>query len=576
MQLEREVEAALLAIQAGARGGDQESELLEFKQDGKSAEATMDTAVDAALCLANADGGTVVVGIANDKRGSAAFVGSTVDPRILQRRIFDLSKPPLTVSCGEVTRSGVRLVIVNVPRSPELHADSKGRARRRIGTDCLPMTPAEIARVRNERAGFDSSEQPSGHGVADASPEAMALVRRYLSLQQNENRRLGRLSDLELLRAMALVAGGRELTRAGWLLLCNDARVVVVYQFRSTPAGDPKAVIRLKAPLLVAFDEVMRQVEARQEVTPVQLPSGQLLKLMDFPELAVREAVVNALIHRDLHLREPVQIEHSPGAFIVTSPGPLVSGVTPRNILTHPSRPRNPLLAHAFRILDLAEETGRGIDRLYREMLRIGRQIPVITGDTHAVTVKLIGGTSQSDVTRFVAQLPDDERDDTDTLLIIHALCHRRTVTALDLEATLQKEPNDIAPVLRRLSADATELLEPTRESASHRDPVYRLRGEALRKLGGAVGYQRRTVDEIDRKVVAHVREYGFITNRTVQNLLDVKLQRARGILADLVARNVLVKTSEHERGPGVQYGPGRRFPRKPTRSRQQRLPLED
>jgi hypothetical protein len=71
-------------------------------------------------------------------------------------------------------------------------------------------------------------------------------------------------------------------------------------------------------------------------------------------------------------------------------------------------------------------------------------------------------------------------------------------------------------------------------------------------------------VDEIDRKVIAHVHEYGKVTtapSRTVQNLLDVGINRARDILADMVERRVLRKTSAHERDPGVEYGPGARFP---------------
>jgi ATP-dependent DNA helicase RecG len=87
------------------------------------------------------------------------------------------------------------------------------------------------------------------------------------------------------------------------------------------------------------------------------------------------------------------------------------------------------------------------------------------------------------------------------------------------------------------------------------------LRGDVLKALGPAVPYQRRTVDEIDRKVIAHVQEYGKVTNRTVQNLLDVGINRSRDILADMVQRRLLRKTSAHERGPGVEYGPGARFP---------------
>ncbi|MGH3516577.1 MAG: ATP-binding protein [Haloechinothrix sp.] len=63
---------------------------------------------------------------------------------------------------------------------------------------------------------------------------------------------------------------------------------------------------------------------------------------------------------------------------MVTSPGPLVAGVTVKNILTHPSKPRNRALTAAVRTLQLAEEVGRGVDRMYREMIRTGRPMPTI------------------------------------------------------------------------------------------------------------------------------------------------------------------------------------------------------
>ncbi|MHB8892917.1 MAG: hypothetical protein ACYC65_12820 [Candidatus Limnocylindrales bacterium] len=66
---------------------------------------------------------------------------------------------------------------------------------------------------------------------------------------------------------------------------------------------------------------------------------------------------------------------------------------------------------------------------------------------------------------------------------------------------------------------------------------------------------------DTDRKVIAHVSEYGKITNRTVQNLFDVTVHPANAIIDDLVRREVLVKTSVQQRGPGVEYGPGPRFP---------------
>jgi ATP-dependent DNA helicase RecG len=285
------------------------------------------------------------------------------------------------------------------------------------------------------------------------------------------------------------------------------------------------------------------------------------LPISDFPELAVREAVANALIHRDYHVSGPVTIEHAPSAFVVTSPGPLVTGVTPENILTHPSKPRNHALAAAFRTLGLAEELGRGVDRMFREMIRSGRSTPRIENAFDLVRLTLVGGAPNTAIARFVAQLPEEEREDTDTMLILLRMCSTKTLTAKQAAPILQKTIDEAEAALRRLSSNSVAILEPTRQSLRSAYPTYRLRADALKALGPAVGYQRRTLDDIDRKAIAHVAEYGKITNRTIQNLFDIDVHRAKAVLADLVDRGILIRTSKQSRGPGVEYGPGPEFP---------------
>lgn len=216
-----------------------------------------------------------------------------------------------------------------------------------------------------------------------------------------------------------------------------------------------------------------------------------------------------------------------------------------------------------MRTLGFAEEVGRGIDRMYREMIRSGRAVPKIESAADQVRVALIGGAPNTNVARFVAQLGEDEREDTDTMLVLFYLCEHRTATAEHLSPLLQKTVDETEMCLRRLASDGVGLLEPTRETVRRGHPTYRFRAETLKGLGPAVAYQRRTIDEIDRKIVAHIREYGKVTNRTLQNLFDVDVQRSRDLLRDLVERSVIMKTSEHERGPNVEYGPGRKFPTK-------------
>ncbi len=290
------------------------------------------------------------------------------------------------------------------------------------------------------------------------------------------------------------------------------------------------------------------------------MPNGQQLTIEDFPRLAIEEALANAIIHRDYHVDEPVVVDHSPQVLVVKSPGPLVSGVTPSNILTHHSKPRHPRLAQAVRLLRLAEEVGQGIDRMYREMIASGKNIPAIDSTTE-VTVTLVGGAPNKRVASYVAALPIEEREDVDTLLTLLRLCARKTTDAVDMAPRMQKSADATEAVLRRLASDEVGMLEPTRATRQAAHPKYRLRDEPVRLLGTAVRYNVRTTDELDRKVIAHVREYGKITNKTVRNLFDVDVQRAKDILVDLVGREVLVKTSAAQRGPSVEYGPGPKFP---------------
>ena len=348
----------------------------------------------------------------------------------------------------------------------------------------------------------------------------------------------------------------------------------IVYQYKLTPGGEPRSVQRTSTPLVIGFGRLMEAITSRQSTTPVAMPNGQQLTIEDFPSLAVREALSNAICHRDWQFSDPITVDHSPEVFSVTSPGPLVAGVTPDNILTIPSRPRNRALAGAVRLLGLAEQTGRGVDRMFREVIRSGRELPVIMGHMDRVKVSFVGGAPDTNIARFVARLPETERDDTDTMLLLFHLCRAQTVTAVQAAPLLQKPPLEVSTVLRRLAAEPIALLELTRHSRNRSQGVYRLREEAVRGLGAAVTYNRRTLDEIDRKIIEHIKEYDKVTNRTLQNIFEVHVFRARDILSSLQSRGIIERVSAVARGSKVEWGRGPKFPktRAAARGRTKRL----
>ena len=561
--MQTELAHALHHISEGVRAADLESETLDFKEDAPSPKETKRLMAKAAACFANADGGTVVLGVRDEAAGQTALVGTEFDALDIKEGIYANTVPPLLVDASTHSNGGKTLVVVVVPAGIELHADTSGRITHRVGTSCLAMTPRMQELRRLERTTVDYSSEPADLTVDDVDPAALDAARHRLRSTEDELFPLAESSDAELLRHLGVVDGEGRLLRAGELLFCDrdDDRPWVLYQHAAVPGGEASAVERLCGPLITVLDRLVGLVWARRHTTPLTLADASQIEIADFPREAVREAVANALLHRELRIDRPVSVHHSPESFVVESPGRLVPGITEHNILTHPSRPRNPCLFRAARRLRIAEDTGRGIDRIYRELLRSGHDAPSITQSQDTTRVAFVGGAPQSRMARFVAQLDPVLQNDVDTLLAVFTLLTSRTLTEADLASIIQKQPAEAGAVLSRLATDEVGILEPTLESRNRRRPTYRLQASALRALGSAVRYQKRSTGDVNAKIVSHLRDYGRINNRTLRDLFDVDVHRASAMLRELRRRGLVVKASEQQRGPSVVYEPGPQFP---------------
>ena len=366
-----EVQEALESIEDGATPSELESETLDFKQDARKLSDTLDLLAKAATCLANSRGGSIVLGVIDKIAGPKAIAGTELDPLEAKQRIYERSRPPLLVDAVEHWHQEVRLLVIAVAPGVEIHASTKGEVRHRVGRSCLPMTSQEQAIRTNERRGVDWSALPSNEPAIAVAAGALEVARRLLRIVSDDRAPLASLDDTDLLRSLGVVDGENRLLFAGEALFCDrdDGRPWVVYQYRPSPASEATAVERLAGPLVTVLDRLTELVWARRHTTPLTLPDGSQIELANFPREAVREAAANALLHREL------QIDRSPCRALPQCARRRVSGAPcqENNILTHPSKPRNPCLFQAARKLRMAEETGRGIDRIYRELIRSGR-----------------------------------------------------------------------------------------------------------------------------------------------------------------------------------------------------------
>ncbi|MDO8213720.1 RNA-binding domain-containing protein [Conexibacter sp. CPCC 206217] len=552
---------SLVQISAGTRAADLESETLDFKQEASGDGETIRVVVEAAICFANLRGGTIVLGVADDRGGPEAFLGCGLAVDLLRQRIYELTHPALVVSAIEHEHEGKRLLLIQVTEGMEMVSDKKGRSSRRHGTDCLPLGISQAATLNDDRRRFDWSAEPSDLTIVDISRAAVDAARERLRRNTDERRRLADATTADLMGDLGLVREG-SLTRAGEVLFCaRDEHPPFVYVYRDTPGGEVRTRYAEAKPGLTAYTEVLGRIVDSSAPMPIVLRDGQQLELHDFPLVAVREALSNALLHRDYRQPDPILVDHSPQVLSFVSPGPLVVGVTPANILHVPSKPRNALLARVTHKLGLAEELSRGVDRMYREMIKLGKRPPEITDHPpFSVRVDLTGGAPNQTVARFAATLPSRSQDDLDTMLVLFTLIARQSVTARELAPMLQRGQAATEAVLERLAEPDVELVAPVDRT---NQPRWQLSPRALAELRPALSYRTVSADEIDRKIVEFVRKNETVDNKTLQIFFDMDVNGAAYRLRTLVNAGLLQKLGAQRRGPGIQYGPGPNFPKR-------------
>ena len=144
-----------------------ETQHLDFKTEKETAKATFHDLAEAAVCFANAEGGTIVLGVRDQTLGPDAFVGTSIDAGALQRMIYELTNPKLTVSVMPITYGEKALLVVQVPEGLDVYATGKGYSPRRWEDQCQPMHPSDVTRLGEERRGIDWSAQASGRSFED-------------------------------------------------------------------------------------------------------------------------------------------------------------------------------------------------------------------------------------------------------------------------------------------------------------------------------------------------------------------------------------------------------------------------
>lgn len=362
-----------------------ESETCEWK------EQWTDEALKDLAAFANHRGGTLYIGIRDD--GSVA--GASVQDKVIQQLANTITaRLGINPSIEIQTYEGKPVIAIRVApvRGVVVY---NGRYLRRVGSTNRDLTPEELMRRFLESAGRSWDSLPSEWSLQTVNPERV----RWFALQARERLPYVDATDNieRLLRNLELLDGDR-LTNAGVLLFSTHPQQYF-----------PQAQLRIgvfRSPTLVVDSREFRgdlweQLEGAmarfQQVLKVRFEIGvsepsleglQRRDVWEYPLNALRESVINALVHRDYLSMMDIQIRIYDDHLEVENAGGLPPELTPEQLYgPHASLPRNPLLARAFYYAGYIERWGTGTIRIAEECRAYGLPLPQFRATPHTMSV---------------------------------------------------------------------------------------------------------------------------------------------------------------------------------------------
>lgn len=344
------------------------------------------------VALANAQGGTLLIG-ADPHGGEHQGLD---DPAAALDRALEAalsSDPPLIIPMPRLQDSDGRAVLaVNVPPGLPHVYSYRGKYLVRDGSTNRPLDPRQLRRLMMERgtASFEALV-PESARLADLDWDK---AERYLAGLPSAGQ--GREAALLRRGCLAQAAGGLRPTYAGLLLFGREpqrwvpASEILVARYAGTEMDDRF----IKEEVRGTLPEQIRQAEAfvvSNMRRQVRLSGLERVEETEVPVEAVREAIVNAVAHRDYQIRgDEIRVLMFRDRIEFYSPGRLPGHVTVEN-LVHERFSRNEIVVQVLSDLGFIERLGYGIDRMIRLMDQAGLPAPRFEETAAGFQVTLAG-----------------------------------------------------------------------------------------------------------------------------------------------------------------------------------------
>ena len=338
---------------------DMENITIEWKKSWK------DDYLKGVAAFANSKaGGTLSIGI--DDRGKEVGVGK---PKDTLKDVSDTTINKLGIYPNISLDEETNVIKVIVSPSP-VPIDLDGKYYVRVGNTTQELKGRERERFLSSRIGISWMDLPiEGSDISQLNKVALEVFRNKAAEAGIISKENLQVPDAELLSKLKLIVNGK-LTRTAILLFHQNPDDVIPGSFVKMGMFDDEEILYqdwIACPLMLMPDKVMDLLNTKYTKRPVTYNGITRVENAQYPEKALRECVMNAIMHNDYSSRIPIQIRVWESAMMISDTGMIPENWTMDDLLSsHKSIPFNPTLAQVFAYAGYVEAWGRGIEKIMK------------------------------------------------------------------------------------------------------------------------------------------------------------------------------------------------------------------
>ncbi len=375
---------------SGGRVRNEESQSIEWKrsQDLKNIVKTV-------AAFATTNGGTILVGVEDQGTVRGVEIGKKTIEQ-LSNEIVQNTQPKIYPLIEVIQMEGKNVIQIKIEESQRKPVLAYSVGYKRVGKSNHKLSRDELLTMVREEDSYHWDEQISPVLEKDIDDEKLRIFLKKISYERRINIDID-LPSTDALDKLHAIKNG-HLTNAGALMFSVNPQ-------KSYPQSEIKCA-RFKGNEPLIFIDVKELQGSIAEQIPkaiifiqehiklsAEIKGIQRVEEWEYPIEALREAIINAVCHRDYEEQGNVQIRIFDDRIEIWSPGLLPKGITLELLeKSHPSKPRNRHIADLFFLMNYIEKWGTGTNRMISECMNHGLPKPTFEEVANCVVVIFMKG----------------------------------------------------------------------------------------------------------------------------------------------------------------------------------------